>query len=188
MGNRRQRRILWAVVALILAVLWAVCALRVNHAYPQAVSVQAGMNEPLRYGPYTLTLTQARIEDTAALYAENGLATQGAFLPEKTLLCTVNVGRDGAAQEEPGMLYAAAVSGAWQCMADRGEMYGALDLARPDLSEVQPGEPQTWLFLFGLYRETFSEESWERLTEKTFTLQFSLYPEKREILFQPESA
>ena len=104
MGNRRQRRILWAVVALILAVLWAVCALRVNHAYPQAVSVQAGMNEPLRYGPYTLTLTQARIEDTAALYAENGLATQGAFLPEKTLLCTVNVGRDGAAQEEPGML------------------------------------------------------------------------------------
>lgn len=182
-----RRKLCRTLGAAVLFVLWTVCALRVNRAYPQAQTVQAGAGEPLSYESFTITLTAARIEDTAALYTENGLSAEGMLLPEKTLLCTVAVRQAGAEERDGRKLFqAAAVSGAWQSAAERGALYTALNSDASDSSHILPDAPQTWFFPFGLYREAFSAESWAHLSEKTFALQFSLYPQKVEILFQPE--
>lgn len=188
--NFRKRSLMVALLTgTILAAVWTVCFLRINRAYPQAEPVQVGLNEPLQYGPYTITAKAAYMEDTAALYQENGLSTEDKVLPEKTLVCSVAIERSGSdsdpAQADWKLSYVTAVSGAWRNLMDTGELYSALnkETVRPD--ELPQGKGQTYFLTFGLWKDSFSPESWAQLGKKTVSIQLSVYPRKYEILFTP---
>ena len=186
--NIRKRSLAIALLTgIIFTAIWLVCFLRVNRAYPQAELVQVGLNEPLQYGPYTIKATAAYIEDTVALYHENGLSVEDKTLPEKTLVCTVTIEQSGSnsidpAQADLNIPYVTAVSGAWRNMVDTGELYSALNKGAVKLNELQHGERQTYFLPFGLWKNSFSLARWKNLSEHLFTVQLSIYPQKCEIL------
>ena len=174
-------------MGIVLIVVWTICFLRVNRAYPQAELIQVGLDEPLQYGPYTITANEAYIEDTAALYHENGLSVEDKALPEKTLVCSVTIERSDSNSIDPvqadlKLSYVTAVSGAWRNLIDTGELYSVLNKGAVKLNELQYGEKQTYFLLFGLWKDSFSPNSLEHLEDRLFTLQLSLYPIKCEIV------
>ena len=69
-------------MGIVIMVVWSTCFVRVNRAYPQAEVTRAELDEPLEYGQYTVTVKKACMEETAALYEENGLSTADRTLPE----------------------------------------------------------------------------------------------------------
>lgn len=187
MGRKRQLWLFAAIMGIVIMVVWSTCFVRVNRAYPQAEVTRAELDEPLEYGQYTVTVKKACMEETAALYEENGLSTADRTLPEAVLLCTVTIERNGpdlVGQEQADlkMPHIAAVSGAWSSMVDTGELYHALNKETVALNELRQGEKQTYLLPFELWRGSFSDISWEHLSERSFMLQLSLYPNKCEIL------
>ena len=167
--------------------IWTICFLRVNRAYPQAELIQVGLDEPLQYGPYTITANKAYIEDTATLYHENGLSVEDKALPEKTLVCSVTIERSNSNPTDPvqadlKLSYVTAVSGAWRNLIDTGELYSVLNKEVVELNELHNGERQTYLLPFGLWKDSFSLVRWKNLSEHLFTVQLSIYPQKCEIL------
>lgn len=178
------------LMGIILMAVWTICFLGVNRAYPQAELIQVGLDEPLQYGPYTITANAAYIEDTVSLYHENGLSVEDKALPEKTLVCSVTIERSDSNSIDPvqadlKLSYVTAVSGAWRNLIDTGELYSVLNKGAVKLNEIQHGERQTYLFPFGLWEDSFSSRSWAHLDRKTFLLQLSIYPQKHEIIFMP---
>ena len=170
--------------------IWTICFLRVNRAYPQAELIQVGLDEPLQYGSYTITANAAYIEDTVALYHENGLSVEDKTLPEKTLVCSVTIERSDSnsidpAQADLKLSYVTAVSGAWRNLIDTSELYSVLNKGAVKLNELRNGERQTYFLLFGLWKDSFSSESWRQLGKKAVLFQLSIYPQKNEIIFTP---
>ena len=174
-------------MGIVFMSVWTICFLRVNRAYPQAELIQVGLDEPLQYGPYTITANAAYIEDTVALYHENGLSVEDKALPEKTLVCSIIIERSASNSIDPvqadlRLSYITAVSGAWRNLIDTGELYSVLNKGAVKLNELQHGESQTYLLPFGLWKDSFSPNSLEHLEDRLFTLQLSLYPIKCEIV------
>ena len=160
MGRKRQLWLFAAIMGIVIMVVWSTCFVRANRAYPQAEVTRAELDEPLEYGQYTVTVKKA---------------------------CTVTIERNGpdlVGQEQADlkMPHIAAVSGAWSSMVDTGELYHALNKETVALNELRQGEKQTYLLPFELWRGSFSDISWEHLSERSFMLQLSLYPNKCEIL------
>lgn len=163
--------------------------MRVNQAYPGAELIQARLNEPLQYGPYTVTVSEAHIEDTTAIYEENGLSVSGKTLPEATLVCSVIIERSASDLNDQGqadlkIAHIAVTSGAWSSIVGIDELYAALNKEVIALGELQQGEKQKYLLPFGLWKDSISKDGWSHLMERPFILQLSLYPQKREILFR----
>lgn len=187
MGGKRRLWLFAAVTGIVIMAAWSISFVRVNRTYPQAEVIRTGLDEPLKYGPYTITVKKARMEETTALYEENGLSTADRALPEAVLLCTVTIKRNasglsGQEQADLKIPHIAAASGAWSGMVDAGELYHALNKETVALNELRLGEKQTYLLPFELWRDSFSDISWEHLSERSFMLQLSLYPNKCEIL------
>lgn len=187
MGKKRQLWLFAAITGIVIMVVWTICFARVNRAYPQAEVIRVELNEPLEYGPYTVTVKKACVEETAALYENSGLSTTDSALPESILLCTVTIERNasdlaGQKQADLKIPHIAAASGAWSNMVDTGELYTALNKEAVPLEQLRQGEQQTYLLPFGLWKDSFSDISWERLSERSFRIQLSLYPNKCEIL------
>lgn len=187
MDIRKRPLVVVLLMGVILTAVWIVCFLRINQAYPQAKLIQVGLSEPLQYGSYTITANEAYIEDTAALYRENGLSVEDKTLPEKTLVCSVTIERSDSNSIDPvqadlKLSYVTAVSGAWKNLIDTGELYAVLNQGAVKLNELQQGEKQTYLLPFGLWKDSFSLVRWNDLSEHLFTVQLSIYPQKREIL------
>ena len=67
-------------------------------------------------------------------------------------------------------------------MVDTGELYTVLNKEAVPLEQLRQGEQQTYLLPFGLWKDSFSDISWEHLSERSFILQLSLYPNKCETL------
>lgn len=190
MNSRKRSLVIALLMGIILMAVWTICFLRVNRAYPQAELIQVGLNEPLQYGPYTITANAAYIEDTITLYHENGLSVEDKALPEKTLVCSVTIERSDSNSIDPvqadlKLSYVTAVSGAWRNLIDTGELYSVLNKGTVKLNELQHGEKQTYFLTFGLWKDSFSLRSWTHLDKKTFSLQLSIYPRKNEVTFMP---
>lgn len=191
MNDVKRKKLLWlfaSTLGIAVVAVWAIFFVRVNHAYPGAELIQARLNEPLQYGPYTVTVSEAHIEDTTAIYKENGLSVSGKTLPEATLVCSVIIERSASdlniqGQSDLKMLHIAATSGAWSSIVDT-ELYTALNKKTVALDELRQGEKQKYLLPFGLWKDSFPKDSWSHLMERRFILQLSLYPQKREILFR----
>lgn len=189
MSDVNRKKLSWLfplMTAIFVAAAWAICFLRVNRAYPQAELIQVGINEPLQYGPYTITVNQAYMEDTIALYEENGLSVGDKRLPEAILVCAVTIERNsldltGSSQADLKISHIAATSGAWSNMVDTGELYTVLNKGATVLDQLQEGEQQTYLLPFGIWWVGFSASSLKYLNQRSFTLQLSLYPKKYEI-------
>lgn len=189
MSDVNRKKLSWLfplMTAIFVVAVWAVCFLRVNRAYPQAELIQVGINEPLQYGPYAITVNQVYMEDTIALYEENGLSVGDKRLPETMLVCAVTIERNsldltGSAQANLKISHIAATSGAWSNMVDTGELYAVLNNGASVLDQLQEGEQQTYLLPFGIWWDGFSANSLEHLDQRSFTLQLSLYPKKYEI-------
>lgn len=184
---RKRSLVIVLLIGIVLVAVWIVCFLRINQIYPQAELFQVGLNEPLQYGPYTITANAAYVEDTVALYKENGLSVEDKTLPEKTLVCTVTIERNSSnsidpAQANLNISYVTATSGAWSNLVDIGELYSALNGGTVMLGGFQHGERQTYLLPFGLWKDSFSLVRWQNLSEHLFTVQLSIYPQKFEIL------
>lgn len=178
------------LMGIVLMVIWTICFLRVNRAYLQAELIQVGLDEPLQYGPYTITANAAYIEDTVSLYHENGLSVEDKALPEKTLVCSVTIERSDTNSIDPvqadlKLSYVTAVSGAWRNLIDTGELYSVLNKGAVKLNELRNGERQTYFLPFGLWKDSFSSESWTQLGKKAVLFQLSIYPQKNEIIFTP---
>lgn len=190
MNDVNRKKLLWlfaAIMCIAVIAAWAIFFVRVNQAYPGAELIQAGLNEPLQYGPYTVTVNEAYIEDIITFYEENRLSVADKMLPGAILICSVTIERsvsDLSSQEKNDLkiTHIAATSGAWSNMADTGELYAALNKEPVALNELRQGEKQTYLLPFELGRDSFSNISWEHLSERSFMLQLSLYPDKCEIL------
>lgn len=190
MSDVNRKKLFWLfplMAAVFVIIAWAVCFLHVNQAYPQAELIRAGLNEPLQYGPYTVTVNQAYMEDTIALYEENGLSVGDKMLPEVMLVCTVTINLNDVdlanpAQANLKISHIAATSGAWSNMVDMGELYMVLNEGTVMLDQLQEGEQQTYILPFGIWLDGFSSNSLEHLDERPFTLQLSIYPQKREVL------
>lgn len=186
--NRKKLSWLFPLMTAIFVIAaWAVCFLRVNRAYPQAELIQVGLNEPLQYGPYSITVNQAYMEDTIALYEKNGLSVGDKRLPELMLVCVVTIKRNspdltGSTQTDLKISHIAATSGAWSNMVDTGELYTVLNKGTMVLDQLQEDEQQTYLLPFGIWWDGFSATHLEHLGQRSFTLQLSIYPQKREVL------
>ncbi len=89
MNRRKQLWLFAAIVCIAVSAAWAIFFVRVNRAYPGAEVIQAGLNEPLQYGPYTVTVNKACIEDTITFCEENRLSVVDKMLPEAILICSV---------------------------------------------------------------------------------------------------
>lgn len=187
MNSRKRSLVIALLMAIVLMAVWTICFLRVNRAYPQAELIQVGLDEPLQYGPYTITANAAYIEDTITLYHENGLSVEDKALPEKTLVCSVTIERSDSNSIDPvqadlKLSYVTAVSGAWRNLIDTGELYSVLNKGTVKLNELQEGEQQVYLLTFGIWRDSLSPNSLEHLGKRSFTLQLLLYPIKCEIV------
>ena len=190
MNSRKRSLVIALLMGFIFTAVWIVCFLRINRAYPQAELIQVGLDEPLQYGPYTITANAAYIEDTVALYHENGLSVEDKALPEKTLVCSIIIKRSASNSIDPvqadlRLSYITAVSGAWRNLIDTGELYSVLNKGAVKLNELRNGERQTYFLLFGLWKDSFSSESWTQLGKKAVLFQLSIYPQKNEIIFTP---
>lgn len=191
MNDVNRKKQLWifaAIVCIVGIAAWAIFFVRVNQAYPGAELIQAGLNEPLQYGPYAVTVNEAYIEDTITFYEENRLSAVDKMLPEAILICSVTIERsasDLSNQEKNDLKIAhiAVTSRAWSSIVDT-ELYTALNKEAMALDGLRQGEKQAYLLPFELWRDSFSNISWEHLSERFFMLQLSLYPNKCEILFQ----
>ncbi len=186
MNIRKRFWIFAATVGIVLVAVWIGCFLRINRAYPQAELIRVGLNEPLQYGLYTVTVSEAHIEDTSALYEKYELSADYKTLPEKTLMCTVNIRRTkpdlkDSSQHSLNLSYITAVSGAWRNMADLSELFESLNSGVVTPSRLQQGEQQSYTLAFGLWKDSFSPTHWERLDEIPFAIQLSIYPQKNEI-------
>ena len=190
MNNRKRPLVIALLMGITLMAIWTICFLRVNRAYPQAELIQVGLDEPLQYGSYTITANAAYIEDTVALYHENELSVEDKTLPEKTLVCSVTIERSDSNSIDPvqadlKLSYVTAVSGAWRNLIDTGELYSVLNKGAVKLNELRNGERQTYFLPFGLWKDSFSSESWTQLGKKAVLFQLSIYPQKNEIIFTP---
>ena len=188
MNSQKRFLMIALLMGIVLMVVWTICFLRVNRAYPQAELIQVGLDEPLQYGPYTITANAAYIEDTVSLYHENGLSVEDKALPEKTLVCSVTIERSDSNSIDPAqanlkLSHVTAVSGAWRNLIDTGELYSVLNKGAVKLNELQHGERQTYFLIFGLWKDSFSSGSWTHLDKKTVSFQCSIYPRKNEIIF-----
>ncbi len=175
------------MVGVILIAVWTICFIHINRTYPQADLIRVELGEPLQYGPYTVTVNQAYMEDTITLYEESGLSTVDEVLPEITLVCSVTIKRTNSdrtdkIQSDLKISHVAAISGAWSNMVDTGELYKLLNEGAVALDQLQEGERQTYLLPFGIWSGGLSSNSLEHLGKRSFTLQLSLYPQKCEIL------
>ncbi len=185
-----RKKLFWLfplMTAIFVVAVWVVCFLRVNRAYPQAELIQVGINEPLQYGPYAITVNHVYMEDTIALYEKNGLSVGDKRLPEAMLVCAVTIERNsldltGSAQADLKISHITATSGAWSNMVDTGELYTVLNNGATMLDQLQEGEQQTYLLPFGIWWDGFSANSLEHLDQRSFSLQLSIYPQKREVL------
>lgn len=190
MNSRKRSLVIALLMGIIFTAVWIVCFLRINRAYPQAELIQVGLDEPLQYGSYTITANAAYIEDTVALYHENGLSVEDKALPEKTLVCSIIIERSASNSIDPvqadlRLSYITAVSGAWRNLIDTGELYSVLNKGAVKLNELRNGERQTYFLPFGLWKDSFSSESWTQLGKKAVLFQLSIYPQKNEIIFTP---
>lgn len=189
MDRKKQLWLFAAIACIAIVAVWVIFFVRVNRAYPGAEVIQARLHEPLQYGPYTVTVSEARIEDTTAIYEENGLSVSGKTLPEATLVCSVTIERSASDLSDQGqadlkIAHIAVTSGAWSSIVGIDELYAALNKEAIALGELQQGEKQTYILPFGIWQDSFSPNSLQYLSECPFILQLSLYPQKREILFK----
>lgn len=175
------------MMGIILIAVWAVCFIHINRAYPQAELIRVGLGEPLQYGLYTVTVNQVYMEDTITLYEENGLSVGDKALPEIMLICAVTIERNapalaGSPQTDLKISHITVTSGAWSNMVDTGELYMLLNEGNVAPDQLQEGEQQTYLLPFGIWSDGLSSNGLEYLGERSFTLQLSIYPQKREVV------
>lgn len=172
----------------LLLVVWGICFWRINHLYPKAELAQVKMNEPIQCEAYTVILNEASIVDTLALYEEYGITLIDPILPEKTIICSVTFIRNDSTLIESSRLdltQLALVSGAWSNLANIDELFSVLNGEYTRLNSLFPNEQVTYILPFSLYADSFSNSSWEELNSREFSLELSLYPQKKEIVFKP---
>ncbi len=176
------------VSVILLLIVWGICFGRINHLYPKAELTQVKMSEPMQCGAYTIILNEASIVDTLVLYEEHGIALTNQLFPEKTILCSITfIQNDSTAIEfsRLDLMQLALVSGAWSNLASTDALFTALNRENIRLDNLLPNEQITYILPFGLYANSFSNSSWEQLDRREFSLEISLYPQKKEIVFQP---